>query len=304
MTIKSGVEELTPEAAREILEGSKDVNNRTVADSHVTWLAGQMKAGKWMCNGEPIILDEDGQLLDGQHRLWAVMESGVNVKTMVTRGISRAAFATIDTGYARTSANVLGMSGEQNVTVLAAALGWVWRHESGKMMWPLKTSGYTSMIGLGLLRKHPGLKAVVTWAVSARHNVVLKNVTISALAFLRFMFEKHKPQKAAEFFSLVGDEAQDQAGTPTRVLRDRILTLSSGTRRTAKDVRDVMAMFIKAWDAFLNGARPQKILWRRIGLYPEDFPVIPGEGESKGKAMKARGVSEEKLAARRQARKR
>ena len=39
----------------------------------------------------------DGAILDGQHRLWAVIESKTPVETIIIRGIAREAFATIDT---------------------------------------------------------------------------------------------------------------------------------------------------------------------------------------------------------------
>ena len=163
MPIRSTVEKITPEVAAKILEDSKTIQNRNVSDHHVEWLTSQMRDGRWVLNGEAIIVDEDGQLLDGQHRLWAVVNSGITIESLVTRGVERKAFPTIDTGAARTSSNTLTMTGEKNTKVLAAALGLLHRYDQGKMLWSLKPSGFSPAVGLALLKQHPEMCDAVEW---------------------------------------------------------------------------------------------------------------------------------------------
>lgn len=285
MTIRSAVEKITPELATKILEDAKEIRNRNVTDSHVDWLASQMKAGKWGLNGESIIFDDEGQLLDGQHRLWAVCQSGVTIESLVTRGVDRRQFATIDTGAGRTTGNVLSISGEKSTLVLSAALGWLHRYEGGKMLWSLKAASFSPAVAVALVRKHPGMREAVEWSVAQKSNAILRHMSPSVLAFLRYVFASHKPLKAAEFFDLVSDTATDQAGTPTRVLRDWILT-KDRTGRGSSNTLEQMAVVVKAWNAYLEGHRPAKLLWRRAGQYPESFPTLHGESESKGKALK------------------
>src|SRR5688572_860540 len=126
MQIRSAVETISPEVAERILTASgNEVKNRKVRDGHVEWMAGQMREKKWQTNGEPIILDEDGLLLDGQHRLYAVVESGIAIETLVTRGVQRSTFSTIDTGAVRSTSDVLGIADEKYAAILAGALGWL-----------------------------------------------------------------------------------------------------------------------------------------------------------------------------------
>jgi hypothetical protein len=47
-----------------------------------------------------------------------------------------------------------------------------------------------------------------------------------------------------------------------------------------------MAIFTKAWRAFLEGETPKTYVWRRDGAYPESFPMFPGERMSRGKAQR------------------
>ena len=72
--------------------------NRKVDDNLVDRYAHQMKKGLWDVNGEGIIIAESGRLLNGQHRLHAVIKSGKTIQSVVIYGVEEEAFKTIDTG--------------------------------------------------------------------------------------------------------------------------------------------------------------------------------------------------------------
>src|SRR5580692_2847485 len=86
---------LTPEMAVQFLE--HNTLNRPLSDQHVKRLVGQIIGGKWKFNGDTIKISKGGGILDGQHRLWAVVESKVSIETGLVMGIEKDAFATIDT---------------------------------------------------------------------------------------------------------------------------------------------------------------------------------------------------------------
>lgn len=284
--IKSSVEKIGPDEATKLIEGSKDIRNRTVSDGHVKWLADQMKDGKWSLNGEAIIIDDEGQIVDGQHRLWAVIESGVTIESLVTRGVDRKGFATIDTGTARTAGNVLAICGKKDANALGAALSLIHRHEVGQMFVHGKGAGFTTATGLSILRRHPEIEESVDFVTKHSKNVTLKKIPRSAFIFLHYRFSAHAKEKAVEFFEQVGDVRFDTAGTITRTLRDWLLKRDAvgGGIKTL----ELCAIVVKAWRSFLE-KRPvsrQTLQWKRSGQYPEDFPKFPGEQESAGKAMK------------------
>ncbi len=85
------VEKIDPKKAKEYMKWNtrNPRGANSISRSHVKELADDMKAGLWELNAEPIIFDEDGFLKDGQHRLAAVMASGVTIETVVIRGIGR-----------------------------------------------------------------------------------------------------------------------------------------------------------------------------------------------------------------------
>ncbi len=73
---------VTPELATQWLE--KNTDNRPMRQSHVELLAREMREGKWQLMPDGIAFDTNGVLMNGQHRLWAVVESGMTVPMRVT----------------------------------------------------------------------------------------------------------------------------------------------------------------------------------------------------------------------------
>ena len=77
-------------------------NYRRIKWDLVRKYARAMENGFWKENGEAIVFDEDGKLKNGQHRLLAIVESGVAVKMLIVRGVSRD-INTWDEGGGRTA---------------------------------------------------------------------------------------------------------------------------------------------------------------------------------------------------------
>lgn len=77
--------------------------NRTISMDHVKRLAARMKTG-WLDQPDGIKFNKDGLLIDGQHRLWAIIEADIAVEMMVYEGVDEAAMTTFDTGRSRTVA--------------------------------------------------------------------------------------------------------------------------------------------------------------------------------------------------------
>ncbi len=100
---------VSPELAAAWLEHNTD--NRNIAPRRVELYAGLMKSGAWRANNQGIGFDKDGRLVDGQHRLSAVVLSGCTVPMLVVRNMEPAVARTIDRGYSRTVAEILRREG-------------------------------------------------------------------------------------------------------------------------------------------------------------------------------------------------
>lgn len=120
--IETKVETITPEVAARYL--ATQSHNRPVSPKKVTEWVSKIREGKWHVTHQGIAFDKDGKLLDGQHRLNAIIQSGISIDMMVTRGLDRHVFEYIDIGKARTSTDIALLMGEHvsNQTMAAAGL--------------------------------------------------------------------------------------------------------------------------------------------------------------------------------------
>lgn len=96
---------VTPEQATQWLD--RKATNRSVAQTRVNLYAAEMCAGRWLENHQPIAFSADGTLLDGEHRLWAVIEANVTVGMWVAEGLTETARLTVDQGRSRSVADAL-----------------------------------------------------------------------------------------------------------------------------------------------------------------------------------------------------
>lgn len=105
MSISTVIETISPKVAESFL--SCNFDNRRVRQAHVRALAREMANGKWEMTHQGIAFSDAGRLLDGQHRLMAVMESGVTVQMLVTRGVPDESFKAIDQHARRSISDAL-----------------------------------------------------------------------------------------------------------------------------------------------------------------------------------------------------
>lgn len=128
--IESSVETITPKIAAELL--LKNPQNRSLRSTRVKELASEIKHGTFALNGETIIVDWDGNICNGQHRLHAVISANMPIESVVVRGVDPTTKSTIDTGSPRSLADVFTMSGEQGGRNKAAACSAIhtWRQKT------------------------------------------------------------------------------------------------------------------------------------------------------------------------------
>ena len=111
----------TPEKAKRILS-EHNHRNRSIRWNMVKKLSEEMKRGRFVNNGDPIRFDKNGELMDGQHRLLAVVDSGYTIKNQLfVCNLDPDVMVTIDTGAKRKLSDQLKIKGVSHSTNLAAA---------------------------------------------------------------------------------------------------------------------------------------------------------------------------------------
>jgi len=110
---------VTPDVAQAWLD--KNENNRKLTSDRVIRFAEDMEAGRWVdYHPHGVSFDNTGRLIDGQHRLHAVVLSGVPITMRVTMNLPPEMHAVFDLGTPRTAGEILRRQGVKDPNQAAA----------------------------------------------------------------------------------------------------------------------------------------------------------------------------------------
>jgi hypothetical protein len=112
---------ITPTMAKKLLE--KNISNRRLKQKTVEKYTKDMQLGIWKEDtGELIKISISGYLLDGQHRLYAIVKSNISQKMHVGTDLPDEVFKVIDTGSSRNSADIFHIDGIANSNTIPSII--------------------------------------------------------------------------------------------------------------------------------------------------------------------------------------
>lgn len=258
--LEIAIEEITPAIASEWLK--TNTRNRRVSERLVTTYAEAMSEGEWRLNGEPIVFDRQGRLQSGQHRLLAVIQSDVSIKSTVVRNADPEALFSLDSGRRRRMSDVLQLRGETDTMTLGAMLVWTWRWQNGLMDRPGDTPTHTSL--LRILDQEPDLREDLT----AGRNIGKKmRCSTALLGALYHQFKLIDPDDADSFFESLASGENLHQGEPLFALRRWMINATQMTHRPR--VHHYAAIIVKAWNAYRTHDTMRTVTWRAGETFPE-----------------------------------
>ena len=111
--------EVSPALAKHMLEFNQ--GNRPVHKRRLEKVLATIDDGNWQALPDGIAFDIRGVLLNGQHRLMGIAQSGKTLPLRITFGADPAAFKYIDTGDTRTGGDTLAIRGYRRSNAVSAA---------------------------------------------------------------------------------------------------------------------------------------------------------------------------------------
>lgn len=275
-SVRCQVEMVSPAWARMALGLHENVEesrghtlNRGLRKERVLRYTGLMRDGLWHLNGEPIQFSGD-RILNGQHRLHAVVASGLTVPMVVVRGVSEEAFVTLDQGMPRNLADLVGSRGVPYGQLLTAGASFAWTYEQHQTM-DLKELGAASrpnpqVLASFVMRDMPRWEAA---ALAARR--VYKLVSRpSVLAALHYLVSPNYSEAVSTFIGSIETGANLSPDRPVYMLRERMMR-DRLANVTKMDSGVVAAIAVKAWNAEVAGTTIKQLKHRR-GV--DAFPVL------------------------------
>ena len=112
---------MTPQWASQLLGQTKQ-RNRKFKRRHLERLTSTIQSGNWYITAQGIALDQDNNILDGQHRLAAIVRAEKPIQIMLGRNLDPGIFNVVDTGSTRTAGDALDILGSSKGKTVAAAL--------------------------------------------------------------------------------------------------------------------------------------------------------------------------------------
>lgn len=257
---------LTPELATSLLEHNN--LNRPLNDQHVQRIARQIEEGKWKFNGDTIKVADSGDVLDGQHRLWAVIEAKKPIETILVRGIERDAFATIDTlRKPRSGSDVLALNGATHYRpATAAALQWLIRWNRRCLEeWKAPQNRVENADIEQAFAENPGIVRAVERASKLRR---IANPGI--MGFFYYVLANRNIDIAERMMHTLENPAGVGVTDPFFLLRSYFLSDHQKQKLPLVSI----ALCIKAANAASRGDKLRTLTWRYQGKAAESFPVL------------------------------
>lgn len=269
--IRSEIETITPSTAASWL--AVNAHNRPVSPETVSAYARDMDAGRWVVNGEGIKLSSRGAVLDGQHRLRAVIKSGATIRSLVVRGLDEGVFQTLDTGKRRSMGDVLAIAGESNTVILAGAIRYQAQHDAGTFDGAagggMKNVSYTAC--MEAYARHPGLREATT-AIVNRFRTTGSLIGHSLASFLLYQFNRQNPHKSDQFFYGLESGTFPEDGAAIHYLRERLIQNKASKRRLNRT--ELAAYVVKTWRAYRDQKTLTRLRFAQTGKSAEPFPSL------------------------------
>lgn len=268
--MKTEIETVTPQRASELLRQNR--SNRPVVKRRVDMLAQAIVDGQWKVTHQGVALLPDGELLDGQHRLMAVQQSGKSVKMMVTT-LDENVFDVIDTGRPRSARDALALAGVTWAQRLPAAIRLVDHYRGPGADGAIGgSSRLTNHDYVVIAKQVPLYEAYAPSAERIANALGRRGLATGLLAAMVAIAEDAPNARSAqhEFWRRLENPEMLPAGSPVLALR-RWLTV---TWPDITRARGQMGMYgtIRAWNAYVDGRE-----LHRLQVQAEKAPeVSPG----------------------------
>lgn len=270
---------VTPELASSWL--SSNDKNRSISRPHVLRLAEAMKNGQWSLNGQTISFDDNGRLLDGQHRLSAVVESGVTVQMSVAIGVTDpGAFVTYDTLQLKRGAHhIAEMFGVKSANKAAAAarviLAWETAETPNQFASLLKT-GMRDAKSAAIAEKAKEISEELAQAQDMMGTRLPRASGADSLVLaMIILFNRVDPVSCSSFAMKLTTGIFEDEHDPCLQLRDRLLAGRGAVAHQAWKPT-LAALMVKAFSYHRQGMGIKNLRWRQEGNRPEPFPTIAG----------------------------
>jgi hypothetical protein len=259
---------ITPKEAKEFM--SKNTLNRRLKQPRINLYANDILNGRWkMETGEMIKISKTDRVLDGQHRLLAIIKANLPMYFHVAFDLEDSIFDVLDTGTPRTASDVFKIKGVKNENKIPSIISVYNQLKSGKRnikQKDEKVSSTNQMVLNQYLMDEEFWQRIcaISGSLYLSFAKILSPSTIGGT--YAFFYEKDEEQTATFFRQLcLGSDITNET---INILRNKLIQDKLAVRKLPTDIK--LAFIIKTWNCFrLN--KELKVL--KFDTVRDEFPI-------------------------------
>lgn len=265
------IKKITPDIAKKLLENN--TANRSVRQSTIDRYAELMKSGQWHDNGESISIDENGVIVNGQHRLMACVKAGIPFNAVIVKGVKSEDSFLYDSGVNRTKKATIEIAQKRGIyqdepmlrsNSILAVVGYILSLQIAKQRTLDKESldeSYAPYVSaemcVNYIRQHNnGIRFIYDYQNSCKPRLRKAPVWAAILQAYESGFNYDRLSHFCEVLNTgVTQGAEDISAIR---LRDRLLTIVSGSRGVRRSIYLLTQYSLKQFELYKCNARTRE----------------------------------------------
>ncbi len=239
---------VTPEMAKEFLK--RNIGNRPCYQKTVLDYARQMKDGEWRLTGQGISISKNGLILDGQHRLEAVIKANTPIEFLVITGVDDDTFANYDVGKNRSFSDVFYIEGIKSYTRMSSIITSYHRRSNGVAL-AESTKKLSKKNAIDLYYKHASLFTEILKESERYYNSGLMTISFMG-GFIAYLIidKKHLPDKVFSFFEQL-TSGRDVENNTILLFRDILIKDLAGRYKMSPKMKE--SLLATTWNRYVQG---------------------------------------------------
>ena len=240
---------MTPSSAASLLE--KNFNNRRIKFALVAKLKNDILNNDWHLTHQPIAVDVDGNVIDGQHRLTAIAASEKAVPVMLATGCNAETMIAVDTGLSRSAADVLTLDGVKNAAIKAAITRILLSYKHYPNAWWAGKNVFSIQTIKIKLSDIENFDERINFCRQCTKQFPLLTTSSLTAFYLLALDRQYSPERIDEFLLRLSDGVNQYPGDPIYAYRQYLVNSIKSKYGHSRKTQQSFADLIKLFQAYV-----------------------------------------------------
>jgi hypothetical protein len=248
---------ITPSIAKGLLESN--TKNRGINELVVSRYANDILKGNWKEDtGEAIKISKMNIILDGQHRLCAIVKANKPIYLHVIEDLDDSVFDVLDTGKPRSAVDVFKIQGIKQDKTIPSIIVRYKSLKKGRMKTDTRKEHFTNSELLDIYNEQQSYWQNVAKKSLIWYKSFAKILAPSLLGGFYSFFYDISTSHADEFMNQLAT-GNDIKSSSIKLLRAKLMNDKLSSKKMPIELRG--AIIIKAWNFYRKNENPKLLKW-------------------------------------------